>query len=303
MSNFRRSSISTYSQPLTLIDEIDQWERATLTLVKQTAARARERINELMISERNSNQYRRRNSFDNSMEQLNIKVKNVQTALNSISSNIRLNIKPIDWSNILQVFVETSPRLNNDLFLKKDLFIGGTLLTQEDQFQLNEFYGNNTQKWNLVYKATRDGFTIDDFHRCSDSQGPTITIIQSLDKYLFGGYTSISWNYHQGVKSGVNDSTAFLFTLTNPHGICPRKYLIKSTGEYAIAPNAMGPTFGQYDICIYPNSNLNSQSFIKFPSNYLDSTGKGYLTFTGSTNFTTTDIEIYRLTNIWDQLF
>jgi hypothetical protein len=303
MSSSRRSSISGRSQPVTLLDEIDEWERGTLILVKQTADRARQRVNELIASEKNVNDFRRRSSVDNSFEQLNFKMKNLQTALNTTSSNIRLNITPIDWSTILRVFLETSSTLNFDLFPKKQFFMGGTLLTQEDQIQLNKFYGNDIQKWNLVYKGTKDGFTIDDFHRCSDSQGPTMTIIQTLDNYLFGGYTSVSWNFHQGVKSGVTDRTAFLFTLTNPHGISPTKYPIKSSGEHAVVPNAMGPTFGQYDICVYPNSNLNSQSFIKFPTYYNDSTGKGYLTFTGSTNFTTTDIEIYRLANIWDQQF
>ena len=299
MTNSRRSSISIGSQPLSLLDEIDQWERGTLLLVKQTAERARQRVNELIVSENRSSEYRRRNSVDTSMDQLNSRLKNLQTTLNS-SSEIRLKISPIDWSSIIQVFVQSSSLRTNDFFgrKEKEVFFGGTLLTREDQIQLNKFYGNENEKWNLIYKGTRDGFTIDDFHRCCDSQGSTMTIIETLDKYLFGGYTSISWNSHQGVKSGVNDRTAFIFTLTNPHGISPRKYLIKSDGEHAVVPNAMGPTFGQYDICVYPNSNLNCQSFIKFPTYFIDTTGKGYLTFTGSTNFTTTDIEIYRLANI-----
>jgi hypothetical protein len=308
MSNSRRSSISSRSQPVTLLDEIDEWERGTLLLVKQTADRARQRVNELMMSQnltigRDSNEFRRRSSVDSSVDQLNSKLKNLQTALNTYSPRIRLNITPIDWSSVLRVFTDTSTTFNYDLSPQKQLFFGGTLLTHEDQFQLNRFYGSDHQKWHLIYKGTKDGFTIDDFHRCCDGQGATITVIQTLDNHLFGGYSSVSWNFHQGVKSGVTDRTAFLFTLTNPHGISPTKYIVKSTGENAIVPNAMGPTFGHYDICIYPNSNLNSQSFIKFPSHYSDSTGKGYLTFTGSTNFTTTDIEIYRVANMWDQQF
>lgn len=303
MHSARRSSISSRSQPLTLLDEIDQWERATLILVKQTAERARERLNELIRSERNLQEFRRRNSLDNSVEQLNFKLKNLRTELNQNSTEIQLDITPIDWPSILRLYIQPSSSINYDLSTKKDLFFGGNLLTLEDQIQLNRFYGNENQKWNLVYKGTRDGFNIDDFHRCSDSQGPTITIIQSLDNYLFGGFTSISWNFHQGAKSGVEDRTAFLFTLTNPHGISSKKYPIKPSGEHAVIPNAMAPTFGQYDICLYPNSNLNSQSYIHFPTNYQDTSAKGYLTFTGSTNFTTTDIEIYRLANIWDQQF
>lgn len=305
MTSSRRSSISSRFQPFTLVDEINEWERTTLILVKQTADRARQRLTELMTSNnlgggRDPNDFRRRSSVDSSIDHLNSKLKNLQTSLNTYSPQIRLNITPIDWSQILRVFTETTTFNYDFLPKKKELFFGGTLLTEEDQNQLNKFYGNDNQKWNLIYKGTRDGFTIDDFHRCCDSQGPTITVIQSLDNYLFGGYTSVSWNFHQGVKSGVIDRTAFLFTLTNPYGISPTKYAVKSSGDHAVVPNAMGPTFGQYDICIYPNSNLNSQSFIKFPSYYVDSTEKGYLTFTGSTNFTTTDIEIYRLANMWD---
>lgn len=303
MNSSRRSSISSRSQPLTLLDEIDQWERGTLLLVKQTAERARERLNELIRSERNLKEFRRRNSLDNSVEQLNFKFKNLQSELNQNLNEIKLDITPIDWSSILRLYVQSSPLNNYEILPKKQFFFGGNLLTQEDQMQLNRFYGNENQKWNLIYKGTRDGFNIDDFHRCSDSQGPTMTIIQSLDNYLFGGFTSISWNFHQGAKSAVEDATAFLFTLTNPQGISPKKYPIKSSGEHAVIPNAMAPTFGQYDICLYPNSNLNSQSYIHFPTNYQDTTGKGYLTFTGSTSFTTTDIEIYRLANIWDQQF
>ena len=209
---------------------------------------------------------------------------------------------PVDWSSMLRVLVETPTASSYEAMFQKHLFIGGTLLTKEDQFQLSQLYGNDNQKWNLIYKATRDGFTIDDFHRCCDNQGPTMTVIQSLSEYLFGGYTSISWNFQHDLKSSTTDRTAYLFTLANPHGILPTKYAIKSTGMHAIVPNAMEPTFGQYDICIYPNSNLNSQSYIKFPSYYNDSTGKGYLTFTGSTNFTTTDIEIYCLASAWNWL-
>jgi len=303
MHSARRSSISSRSQPLTLLDEIDQWERATLLQVKQTAQHARERLNELIRSERNLQEFRRRNSLDNSVEQFNFKLKNLRTELNHNSTEIEFDITPIDWPSILRLYVQPSSSTNYDVSTKKDLFFGGNLLTHEDQIQLNRFYGNENQKWNLIYKGTRDGFNIDDFHRCSDSQGPTITIIQSLDNYLFGSFTSISWNFHQGAKSGVEDRTAFLFTLTNPHGISPKKYPIKPSGEHAVIPNAMAPTFGQYDICLYPNSNLNSQSYIHFPTNYQDTSTKGYLTFTGSTNFTTTDIEIYRLANIWDQQF
>ena len=305
MNRARRASVSSPSQSDALLDEIDDWERGTIILVKQTADRARQRVSELIMSSQNARgidayESQRRNSLDSSLGNLHAKLNSLQTTLNTSSPRVRVGVTPIDWSTMLRVSVETVQASNYDALLQRQFFVGGTLLTKEDQFQLSQLYGNDNQKWNLIYKATRDGFTIDDFHRCCDNQGPTMTVIRCLDNYLFGGYTSISWNFQHDLKSAVTDRTAFLFTLNNPHGISPTKFAIKSTGAHAIMPNAMGPTFGEYDICIYPNSNLNSQSCIKFPSVYNDFTGKGYLTFTGSTNFTTADIEIYRLANIWN---
>ncbi|CAM4766775.1 unnamed protein product [Rotaria magnacalcarata] len=67
----------------------------------------------------------------------------------------------------------------------------------------------------LVYKATRNGLGTVDFHRCSDNQGSTITVIQSKDnQYLFASYISVSCN-STGTYA-VDNNHPFLFTLTNP---------------------------------------------------------------------------------------
>jgi len=71
-------------------------------------------------------------------------------------------------------------------------FSGSTLLKVEQKKKLNEFYGKSSQQWELIYKASRDGFDANTFHSRCDNKGPTITIIQSNNGYLFGGYTSIS---------------------------------------------------------------------------------------------------------------
>jgi hypothetical protein len=69
----------------------------------------------------------------------------------------------------------------------------------------------------------------------SDRKGPTPTLIvlQSSDRYLFGGYTEANWESHDEWKWSV-DKSAYLFTLINPHKLLPTKYLIKSRGERAI---------------------------------------------------------------------
>ncbi|KAL9950670.1 hypothetical protein ACROYT_G043203 [Oculina patagonica] len=44
----------------------------------------------------------------------------------------------------------------------------------------------------LLFRASTDGYTPADFHRCCDNKGPTLVVIKS-GEYIFGGYTSQSW--------------------------------------------------------------------------------------------------------------
>jgi len=69
----------------------------------------------------------------------------------------------------------------------------------------------------LLYKASRDGWYLKDFHDNCDHKGRTLTVIESTKGYKAIGYTSVPWaSYGEGtdVKPGF-DSTAFLCSLTN----------------------------------------------------------------------------------------
>ena len=56
-----------------------------------------------------------------------------------------------------------------------------------------------------------------------------------------------------------NDSKAFIFTLKNPHGVPPTRYLKKKKIKYAITCDPKsGPIFGDYDMRICDGSKDNS---------------------------------------------
>jgi len=178
----------------------------------------------------------------------------------------------------------------------QNLFPYSTILDDNQKLQLNEFYGVKDNKWNLLYKGSRDGFKANDFHRLCDNKGPTLSIINTTDGHMFGGFTSMSWTSDdEGAYKA--DATAFLFTLSNPHGIKPTKYVIKEGGKCAIRSKTIrGPMFGGgHDIFVGSLSNSNAYSYIKFPYSFIDTTGKGDKTFTGSNNFTSSEIEVYSL--------
>jgi len=177
------------------------------------------------------------------------------------------------------------------------LFTGaGTLLNIMQQMKLNEFYGVPNQPWQLLYKATRDGFSASIFHQLCDDKGATISVIKSSEGWLFGGFTTQSWS-----GNGVNkaDPQAFLFTLTNPHNIPATKFITIQQQCAIHGHQGSGPIFGGCggnDIHVNTNSNINTHSNTDFPNLYKDTTGKAQSTlFTGSRHFSTTDIEIYTI--------
>ena len=63
----------------------------------------------------------------------------------------------------------------------------------------NENHHSTLKSWlppnttfSLLFRASSDGKTHVDFHRCCDSKGPTLVVIKS-GEYIGGGYTTKSW--------------------------------------------------------------------------------------------------------------
>ncbi|CAF1044290.1 unnamed protein product [Rotaria magnacalcarata] len=176
---------------------------------------------------------------------------------------------------------------------KAQLFADDTLLTIEQMQKLNELYGKPDQSWKLIYKATRDGFEGRIFHGLCDNQGPTIVIIRSSDGYLFGGYAAQSWN---SAGNYTNAPNSFLFLLTNANGSQPTKFPYNNNGHGLYGNNAYGPTFGGgHDLHICDKSNTTNNSYCNMPHSYTNPLGLGQATFTGSRNFQTTEIEVFKL--------
>ncbi|CAF1071807.1 unnamed protein product [Adineta ricciae] len=139
-----------------------------------------------------------------------------------------------------------------------------TVLTNQRLFD-----GKEEQKWTLLYKATRDGFSHTDLHRCGDSQGPMPTITQTaVNDPLFGAYTSAFW---ASTKTYIpNSNSSFLFTSINPYGMRRTEYHV-SLRLHAI----------------YGHKNSAASC--------VDTIDRRALIINGQTNFRTGEIEVYCL--------
>ncbi len=97
---------------------------------------------------------------------------------------------------------------------------------------------------NLIFRMSRDGSSPNDFHKLCDNKGPTLTLIETLEGYKFGGYTPINWD-GSGVKF---DNETFIFSLNKM-----KKYTkIKDTRTLNCNIN-YGPIFGDDDFYIQEN--------------------------------------------------
>ena len=63
----------------------------------------------------------------------------------------------------------------------------------------------------LIYRATRDGSSINEFHSCCDFIPNTLMLVQTTDGYKFGGFTSTGWNNKKGTD--IYDKNAFCFSV------------------------------------------------------------------------------------------
>ncbi|KAK3105723.1 hypothetical protein FSP39_004276 [Pinctada imbricata] len=120
-----------------------------------------------------------------------------------------------------------------------------SLLDRKDRKQLWEWIGKPS-RFDLLYKASRDGCSASAFHTLCDDKGPTVTVLFNTEGSVFGGYTSQSWN---GSGSYVSDSNAFLFRLKSKgHSKCSKFPVMSSSSrrvQYAIfCESSNGPTFG-----------------------------------------------------------
>ena len=64
--------------------------------------------------------------------------------------------------------------------------------------------------WKLLYRATRDGWSTNNFHKKIDTYSNTILLVHTEHNNIFGGFTSLTWNKKYGWQS---DKKAFLILI------------------------------------------------------------------------------------------
>ena len=109
----------------------------------------------------------------------------------------------------------------------------------ESSYSLKEITpGSYTDAVNLLYKASRDGWSPEAFHKKCDNKGPTYTRAIINDGRVLGAYTSLSWSTTANYQ---NDISAFLYDGTTKY---PSTNGYWGPGVNAVLMNNSLPIFG-----------------------------------------------------------
>jgi hypothetical protein len=147
-------------------------------------------------------------------------------------------------------------------------------------------------KLGLLFRASRDGWNVADFHRCCDGKGPTVVVVRSESGHVFGGATDGSWASAR--------AAAFLFGLqTQGNGSQPLKLALKpgKDGTAMLDHPSFGPTFGSHDLYVSDDANTNTGSYQQGKHTFEDA-GLGAHFFTGSRAFQVAEYEVFVITNV-----
>lgn len=79
----------------------------------------------------------------------------------------------------------------------------------------------------LLYRSTVNGLEPNQFHSRVDHKGPTLSIVETEEGVIFGGYTSIPWASKGGLSTNPQkDGETFLFKIEKDGSIvklvCPK---------------------------------------------------------------------------------
>jgi hypothetical protein len=134
---------------------------------------------------------------------------------------------------------------------------------------LNDF---KSTTFELLYRGSRDGFKMSDFHQRCDGRNRTLVLIKTKKGNIFGGYTPLAWASAGSYKKDESMET-FLFTLKNPHGLDPIRFRLKGDGSHAICCETDRLAFGEgHDMAIFGPCDTNTNSYTSFNKSFENST-------------------------------
>ena len=210
----------------------------------------------------------------------------------SFSSNSKayLTGKPYNWLTLeIEVF--------QIVFDQEDYALNESVILNSNETDVLYSFMGGIKNTTLLYRASRDSFRGNVFHAKCDGKSRTLTIIQTNNNYVFGGYTDVEWEMSGAYKS---DSNAYLFSLRRNGSESGENFKIKNSQYATYSPVIYGPTFGAgHDMYICNRSDIKAGSYTNLGYSYTCPAGlsdcRSYLASGSYNTWLTSEIEVYEI--------
>ena len=207
-------------------------------------------------------------------EKNNLLEKQIKKILLENNNNIS-DCKPL---SINYLELNKSSIVNNDI-VKQDLIINW----------IKEAINKSSIKFELIFKMSVNGSESVKFHKYCDNKGPTLLLIKTTKKKIFGGFTPHDWSINKGEVYDKLKQT-FIFSLN-----LMKKYNMLSIKKEAIICRRSGPIFGCDDIMIQFDMKKGETYANEF-CNYLSDNNLELIEEKGNKgNFDTEELEVFKV--------
>ena len=127
-------------------------------------------------------------------------------------------------------------------------------------FAINE---RGSVSYSICYKATLDGDSPETFRKLCSNTSPILFLIETVDGYRFGAYTSLFFEEDVKNPGYREDNKAFIFSFDTG-----KKYKIEQP-EYAVSDlKGAFPMFGKRDIVLGKNILTGTNSYALYPVSF-----------------------------------
>ena len=180
-----------------------------------------------------------------------ISKKNIINSINSNISDIyeskNNEIKFIPEENEINEFIDSIQNFGNFKIIKTEdnnIENFSSMIKDNSNNELiskwiEEEVNKKEIKFELIFKMSENGNQSEDFHKYCDNQGPTLTLIKTINNKIFGGFTPLNWKNKGFWIRDLNNQT-FVFSL-----YMKKKYKsINENSDGIFCFDIYGPNFG-----------------------------------------------------------
>lgn len=185
--------------------------------------------------------------------------------------------------------IPRAPLIQHIILLFSYKTINSSILTlnEEDKLlslfhQNNKFIDLGNYSYNLIYKASKDGFNEIKFKKICHGQRNLLILIHTEHNNVFGGYTSNGWSTEKVFELYENDKNAFIFSIRSSQKFKSEIFNVKKDhNQYALRNQSEFYCMFGYDCTIYIQIKSVyvrkiTTDYKSYPNDYyLETEGKG----------------------------